>query len=37
MTAWNQFYPVFGTLIKKYDRGGKTFQPALVCEGIKST
>ena len=24
MTAWDHFYLVFGTLIKKYDRGGKT-------------
>ena len=30
MTAWNPFYPLFSTLIK-YDRGGKTFQPSIIC------
>jgi len=28
VTAWNQFYPVFITLIKNM-KGGKTFQPIL--------
>ena len=30
VTAWNRFYPVFITLIKKYERGRKTLQPLLV-------
>jgi hypothetical protein len=29
VTAWSQFYPVFIPLIKKYDKGRKTFQPVL--------
>jgi hypothetical protein len=30
MTAWSRFHPVFFSLIKKYGRRGKTFQPALL-------
>jgi hypothetical protein len=29
-TAWNLFYPVLLTLLKKYDMGGRIFQPVLV-------
>jgi len=34
MTVWNWFDTVFLTL-KKYDRGGNTFQPILVVELVK--
>jgi hypothetical protein len=30
VTAWNRFYSVFITLITKYDKGHKTFQPVFI-------
>jgi len=33
MTAWSWLYPIFHYSNKKYDIGGKTFQPILIDVG----